>query len=291
MNQSAVRYSPFPRALEIQTVSYCNAHCTICPYGDVFRQLPAGTMSMELFTSIIDQVPAPWGIRIIPYLNAEPFLDPQFIDRLRYVNERLPGSEIEISTNVSMLDEALQARLVGIEIKELRLSVFGFTAPTHHQVMPLLNWEQVRRNLETLATNSELRQSIGQLSLIVVNYPDLRPEDVELAREFCRRHNIKLEWWGFMDRSRTVVQFTNDVQRDFVHGCSQNRPLDRMHIAHTGQVILCCQDWTWKHVLGDLTKQSVQEIWDSPAYQNIRRRIYRDGTGAPELCQHCVLAT
>lgn len=290
MNTAPVRYSPFPRALEIQTVSYCNAHCTICPFGDVYKQLPSGIMDMGLFIRLIDQVPSAWGVRIIPYLNSEPFLDPLLIDRLRYVNEHLPGSEIEISTNVSMLNEAMQTRLQGIELKELRLSVFGFTAQTHKQAMPLLHWERVKRNLKSLACNVDLRENIGQLSLIVVNYPDLQPEDIALARDFCRQYNIKLERWGFMDRSRNVVRYSNKVHRDVVRGCSQNRPLDRMHVMHTGQVVLCCHDWKWQQVLGDLTMQSIQEVWNSPAYQDIRRRIYRDGNQAPDICKHCVLA-
>lgn len=290
MKTAPIRYSPFPRALEIQTVSYCNAHCTICPYGDVFRQLPSGLMSMELFTKIIDQVPVPWGMRIIPYLNSEPFLDPLLIDRLHYINKRLPGSEIEISTNVSMLDETMQSRLVGIELKELRLSVFGFTPETHKRAMPLLNWGVVKANLDRLATNQELRQSIGQLSMIVVNYPDLLPEDLELSEAFCRDHFIKLERWGFLDRSQNVVQYTNGVNRESVRGCSQNRPLDRMHISHVGQVMLCCQDWKRQHLLGDLTTHTIQEVWDSPDYQDMRRRIYREGVEAPDVCKHCVLA-
>lgn len=285
-----IRYSPFPRALEIQTVSYCNAHCSICPYAEASKELPVGVMDMTLFRSIIDQVPIPWGMRIIPYFNSEPFLDPQLFDRLRYINERLPDAEIELSTNVSRLDASMQQRMVGITLKELRLSVFGFTEPTHKHAMPYLRWPVIRENLELLAKNKGLRSSIGQVSLVMVDYPDLQPEDIVLARNFCYENFIKFENWGFMDRSQNVVKYSNNVYHAKICGCSQNRPLDCMHIGHTGAVVLCCMDWRWTHTLGDVSRQTLQEVWDSLPYQLLRQRIYGGGDDVPEICKKCILA-
>lgn len=285
-----VPYERYPRAIEIQTVSACNAGCVICPHPDVFRLLPAGTMSMDLFRLIIDQIESSWETRIIPYLNSEPLLDPLMCQRLRYVMNRCPASDIELSTNVSALNPTVQGRLSGIRLKELRLSVFGFTEKTHRSLMPGLQWHQVKRNLDYLVENASLREQIARLSLVMINHPFVTEDDIRLATEYCELHSISYNLWGFLDRGQNVVRFTNNVHNTAVFGCEQRRPLERMHISLTGAVILCCQDWRWNNTIGNVRDQALLEIWNSDTYNRYRNSIY-DGQGmAPELCKRCKLS-
>ena len=122
-----ISFEKKPLAIEIQTVSFCNSGCIICPYRSVAGKLPHGRMSMDLFMRILDQVEDNKAIRIIPYFNNEPFLDPLIFKRLRYICTTHPSVEIELSTNVSRLNEKYQNELAAYHIHDLRLSVFGFT--------------------------------------------------------------------------------------------------------------------------------------------------------------------
>lgn len=285
-----IKYSSFPRAIEIQTMSRCNGMCAICPYGDVADYVSHGVMKKDLFEKIIDQIKNPWGVRIIPYFNNEPFLDPYFIDRLKYINKKCPGAEIEVSTNVSMLNKTMQDRMLGIEIKDLRMSVFGFSPRTHKRIMRGLSWNNVASNLRSIAVNKKLRSSIGQLSLVMIDYPGITQKDIELARKFCANHFIKFELWGFLDRSDNVKDYKNNIYKKNIIGCEQDRPLDRMHIRYDGKVVLCCMDWRSEYALGDLNKNSLQEIWDSAQYNNMRESIYSGKGNPPQLCKKCKLA-
>jgi len=283
-----IKYNPFPLAFEIQTASYCNAKCMICPHREVSKNLPNGIMEMDLFKKIIDQIDNPWGVKIIPYFNNEPFLDSLFIDRLNYIAEKCPEAEIEISSNVSLLNAKMQKKLIGIDIRDLRLSVFGFTKESHHSVMPGLDWNIVEKNLWLLAENKELRQSIGQVSIVMIDYSGIKKEDIELAKSFCKKHFIKFELWGFFDRGKNVKDYSNDVYRDSVVGCEQRRQQERMHIIFDGRVVLCCMDWKLEYVLGNLNQQSIKEVWDSNEYQKIRKDIHDNN--ALELCKKCKLS-
>jgi radical SAM protein with 4Fe4S-binding SPASM domain len=281
----------FPLVLEIQTITACNAGCVICPHRTVSGSLPSGIMGMDLFKRIIDQVKNPWGTRIIPYFNNEPFLDPLIFDRVAYINDKCPGSEIEISTNASRLDQECQKKLEGLVIKDLRLSVFGFSEESYKRAMPGLNWSETKRNIERLAKNKELRANIGQVSLIMIDYPEIDRFDIEKAREFCRENFIKFEFWGFLDRSGNVERFTNGVSKDSVFGCEQRRPLERMHINFKGDVVLCCMDWKWEHVLGNVAESSIDEIWNSEKYKQYREAIYSNGDPkVTDLCRKCKIS-
>ena len=286
----AIAYEQYPRAIEIQTISSCNAGCIICPHPDVSQALPTGMMSMELFRRIIDQIEPSWGTRIIPYLNSEPLLDSLIFPRLRYVMERCPDSDVELSTNVSALNPVVQDKLSEVRLRELRLSVFGFTEKTHGSLMPGLRWHQVKRNLDHLVNNGSLRERIGQLSLVMIDHPLVTEEDMRLAKEYCDHHSVSYNFWGFLDRGRNVVRFSNDVYNLAVSGCEQRRPLERMHITFTGQVILCCQDWRWDNTIGNVREDTLLDIWNSEAYNRYRDAIYSGRGAAPELCKRCKLS-
>jgi radical SAM protein with 4Fe4S-binding SPASM domain len=53
-----------------------------------------------------------------------------------------------------------------------------------------------------------------------------------------------------------------------------------------GKVVPCCFDKDAEHVLGDLTQQSMAEIWHSPAYEAFRRRIFTGRADVP-MCTNC----
>jgi MoaA/NifB/PqqE/SkfB family radical SAM enzyme len=63
------------------------------------------------------------------------------------------------------------------------------------------------------------------------------------------------------------------------------RPFEQLYIAYDGRAVLCCQDWVLEEVMGDLTTQSVEEVWMSAAYVAKREALLRkERTG---LCAKC----
>lgn len=285
-------HSNFPRYFEIQTASYCNGGCSICPYTDTAPRLPAGFMSMPLFKKIIDQIAAEnnWGIKIIPYMNNEPFLDPQIFERLKYINKQCPNCDIEISTNLSRFDKEAQKKLSEVDIKDLRLSIFGFTKKSYESVMRNLKWQTAKRHLDLLVNNRDLRSHIGQVSLVMVDYPGMTKRDIQLASRYCRKHFIKFEFWGFLDRGNNVAKYKNNVFKNKVMGCEQNRVLDRMHILFDGRVILCCMDWRQQYILGNLSRQTINLVWNSKKFQDIRKTIYGGTSDKSLICKRCKLS-
>lgn len=285
-----MKYSTFPRAIEIQTISACNAKCVICPHSRASKEVPSGAMDMDLFCRIIDQIDPAWNCRIIPYLNSEPMLDPLIIPRLRYICLRSEHPELELSTNVSALTLSKQIAMAGISLSELRLSLFGFTENTHKLIMPGLRWDMVKRNLDHLVANHAFRQFINKISVVMVEHPLVTTEDIETARRYCEEHALEFNFWGFLDRAGNVGRYSNNVRHAVIVGCEQQRPLERMHVTFTGDVILCCQDWRWNNVIGNVKDQLLLDIWNSDAYQHYRESIYSGGGEQPKICSQCKLS-
>ena len=151
-------------------------------------------------------------------------------------------------------------------------------------------WASVKQNLDYLVANRTLRQSIDKISVVMIEHPLVTTEDVRLAQQYCDEHSLAFNFWGFLDRARNVEQYSNAVHHPIIIGCEQNRPLERMHITFTGDVILCCQDWRWHNVIGNVKRQPLLDIWNSDVYQYYRENIYAGKGKQPEICTKCRLS-
>lgn len=282
----------YPKFIEIQTTSACNAACRVCPHPEVAKERRGGRMSDILFRSIVDQsIEHQDELTLIPYLNGEPLLDVRLAERLQYCRDVCPASPLEISTNVSMLTDSWRRKLSPIRIDDVRLSVFGFTRETHQRMMPGLDYDTVMGNLWAAARDDDFRTSLGVVGVVLLDHPLVTEEDRDRAHAFCDEFGFELFEWGVLDRARNVKSFTNSTFAKRVVGCEQRRDIERLHVLYDGSVVLCCQDWRAEVVLGNLNETSIDELWNGEVYTDVRERISSGFPGvAPRLCQVCKLA-
>jgi len=280
----------FPLAVEIQTASYCNGGCIICPYKTVAQDLPFGYMDQDLFEKIIKEISQYPETRIIPYFNNEPFLDCFFVERLRFIRAHCPSHVIELSTNISMLNKDVLDSMKGLYIDDLRISFFSLEKRSYKKIMTGLNWDTTRTNLKTLLETPKYRGLFGKIGLINIDIKEMTSSEIKNAKTFCEENNINYELWGFLDRAGNVKGRSNEIDKQIVKGCEQNRPLERMHVVFDGRVVLCCMDWRWENILGNINQNSLKGIWLSDDYDNLRKSIYNPDLSTPELCEKCKLA-
>ncbi len=60
-----------------------------------------------------------------------------------------------------------------------------------------------------------------------------------------------------------------------------------MTILADGRVALCCFDSEAEHAVGDVRKQTIHEIWHSPAFKEKRRLLYSKDFSSLKLCGKC----
>ncbi|HUU59076.1 MAG TPA: 6-hydroxymethylpterin diphosphokinase MptE-like protein, partial [Phycisphaerae bacterium] len=94
---------PVPLSVQIQTTSHCNGQCVICPYPESWHKQNPGRMADELFDRIIAQLKPRRLDRLCLYLENEPFLDAEMLDRLRRVSRELRFECLNIGTNAAPL--------------------------------------------------------------------------------------------------------------------------------------------------------------------------------------------
>ena len=275
----------YPKVIEIQFHNKCNSNCLICPYKDM--QYNYENMSEELFDKFLNEIDETKLVRLIPYLNNEPFLDRNFVDKVEKIRSRYKKIELEISSNVSVISEEDIDRLSKMNITDFRLSVFGYSQDTYKKLMPGLNREITFKKLEMIS--EKLKNSNTVVSIVMIDNNEIPEEEFINMAVLCEKLGFKFERWGYLDRSNNVTYKSNNISNERVCTCEQNRPIERMHILSNGDVIFCCQDWKHTIVLGNIKKNTISEIWNGQQYNDVRESLYNVKTNGPEICKRCKL--
>lgn len=275
----------YPRVLELQFHNQCNSNCLICPYKDM--KYSYKKMSDELFEKILNEIDESKLNRIIPYLNNEPFLDLDFMNKIKKIRNKFKKLEIEISSNVSMISEADIISMSTLNITELRLSVFGYEKETYNRMMPCLNYEKTFEKLKKIS--SIMSNSNTIISIVMIDNGEINEQEFVNMKKMCDELKFNFERWGFLDRSDNVTYKSNNIYNESVSYCEQNRPLERMHILSDGRVIFCCQDWSHSIVVGNINNNTISEVWNSDIYNNIRSSLYNQEKNSPLVCKKCKL--
>lgn len=115
-----------PEDISIELSTVCDRNCSVC-----FREalpLEHGFMDLETFRLVAERILDACGTTKPDYLNlvglGEPFLNPAFPDILRHIRAAMPGTRINVSSNlVSAPDDTLKTVLEQGLIDRLSVSV------------------------------------------------------------------------------------------------------------------------------------------------------------------------
>lgn len=65
-------------------------------------------------------------------------------------------------------------------------------------------------------------------------------------------------------------------------------PTDMLIVTIGGDVLLCCDDAERRHVMGNIMRQSIEDIWFSPAFVAVRIMLQSGNRAeASSICRHC----
>jgi hypothetical protein len=286
----------FPRYVEFQTTSRCNARCTVCPMHWTADALPQGRMTDELLDRLLGELAehADELLSVEPYLNNEPFMDRRFLDVLRRIRA-FTGASVEVSTNATLLrPETADAVLEEGLVNDFRMSVFGADRETYESVMKL-DWDRMTRNITHYARRWVELGRPNQSRVVYVHNPTLqRPDEFERLRARWEPLGLGFINWAQLDRVGNVPFRQRDPMSvpGRVTNCKMGYMRDRVAISYDGSVFLCCQDWSRVERIGSVRDGGIAGVWNGAARARHYRWIYGEDLAPPDhLCRNCELAT
>ncbi len=247
----------FPRRIEIELSSLCNLRCTYCPRLHLDKL--SGFISQELFRKIIDEASAYPEIILVLHRRGESLLHPSFNELMLYTSGKF--KEVQLATNATLLDEEKFDAIV----RSLTFLSFSLDVPSvfNKTRIPAKYTDVERKILKFLEFNSGRVKT--QVSMVKTEKTSL--SDIE---------TFKGIWKGKVDRIRVYEEHSIDG----VFGALRNKRMERkpcvmpnyeVLIYSDGKVGRCNHDWEGRE-MGDVYFESIQTIWNSKKYTDLRRQ-------------------
>lgn len=290
----------FPALIEIQTINRCNSSCPMCPYSKTIAEQPFQKMDDETFNKLLAQlVQEPsFQILVLSFQN-ESLVDKSLEEKAKRFKEILPGKQLQIVTNGSLLDKD-RAALIYKYFDLVHISVNAHSKKTYDAAMKGLPWETTIRNIEHVAANKEWREKT------ILRFIKQK-ENIMEAKEFKKYWNKKgFRVFGFDINSRLSSVANYDVFKvaDSVSKKIEKQilkilsgmlaetcpiPFVSFYIRANGDVVLCFNDYTEDHIFGNINKQSIREIFNSSVYTKIRQDAKDGKLDQNGICSTCDL--
>lgn len=271
----------FPTVLQIELSNRCNLECVMCPRQNMTRSV--GDMSLEVFAKIIDEARGKAELAIL-HLLGESMMNPALYEMIRYCRDA--GIRTSLSTNATLLDEEHAQRLADSPLDILILSLDGATAETYERVRQRGDFAQTVENIQ------------GFLDVRRGSRPYTIVQMIELADTSAEKEDFLRRWTG--RGVRALVKPFTAWQGDSAQIASlgspkaleplRHRVCDRawawLTVYQDGTVAPCCRDYNGAHPLGNVSDDSVDEIWNGDAMRAFRTR-HLQGRDQVDICRTC----
>ena len=282
------RFRPsFPRTVEFQTLSVCNAKCVFCPHSQSPELIPHGRMADELITKIVDETCRHPVNRISPYLTNEPLMDKRMPDILRRIRQKAPFyTKTKINTNAALLTEDMSRKILDSGLSQIWFSVNGYSPETYRASMGL-DFDTSINNIEAFLN---LKKKLGKKRptvRVTTLHTKLVEHELERAEAYWAERDVRFSIHQMDNRAgESTDALSPEKRRVFKRNCDLF--LKQAYIVENGDMILCCHDWKQTVVLGNVAETSIKEVWNSKLFQERIYEYYAGRFDNMKICRNCM---
>ena len=267
--------------LQLETCAYCDARCLFCIYPRLQR--PKGMMSMALFEKILADAATIPQIDSVTFAGlGETLLDSDILERVRRVRQTWKTIPIDLYTNGHRLTERIVDDLIAAGLTTLYGSLNAVTPAQREQIMGLRDFEETVRVLHYAQRQGEDRMKVIVLGISDKGLWDCGDSDTFLeawggpaAQGGSAWLHLEGNWAGHLWPMRVTP----------VNSCA--RALNTIMVLWDGRVALCCQDGEGEEILGDLTTQTIREVYNGGRALEVRQAHAEGRRCDVRLCANC----
>lgn len=292
-----VQEPPFNVTLEL--TEGCNLRCSFCAVAGIQEKQGKGYKFMELSTleKVCTEVAElGWNCRVGFAMRGEPTMHPDYVGMIAATCRILPRAHVTMLTNAGGLlrkpgPVANVKALFDAGLAVLGLDNYDGVGLVSKVLESIERQTPQTRRLTSgrkhdvdgtaftfyhypkdLAGNPHSRRPRGSKTLVCIR--DIAAQDAEEKRG---NHGKLFNYAG-----------VGAPKNDRMVGKKCHHPFRQLAVRADGSVAICCNDWRGEYVCGDVTKQSVAEIWQGDAFGAAREMLYRGRRefGPCEGCDH-----
>ena len=277
----------FPKAILIDTISYCNLKCSMCVHNQMKRK--KGIMPWDLFVKIIDEIAeVDKSVRVWMVFFGEALLlkrrKPTIFDMIAYAKEK-GLTDVVLNSNANLLDHEAATRLVHSGLNAIYIGIDAFSPETYAKVRVGGRYDTaVQNTLHLIEVKKVLRSVTPEVFVQFVEMDVNRNEKEDFIR-FWRQKGAsvkirpKVSWGGLINAPNLTLRYE---QRWPCYWAMQT-----MSVTDTGKVVTCAVDLEAAFVAGDVSTQYLKEVWNGKLRELRNMQIAGKYDRLPENCRRC----
>ena len=272
----------FPKVVLLDTITHCNLRCSMCGHPFMTRQ--KGKMSMPLFKKIIDEIASvDPNTRIWMVFYGEALmLKYKLIWMINYAKNK-GLTDVVLNSNGNLLDDEMIIGLIDAGLDAIYIGIDAFKKETYDKLRIGGDYDKVVKNVKRLL---ELKKELG------VAHPEVYVQFVEMEDNFTQIEEFKKYWSerGAIVKIRPKVTWAGTV-KPFKMVEKERYPchwgMQSFNILWDGKVVLCAVDYDGKFIAGDVSKESIQEVWSGKLKGIRKMQIEGRYNELPGFCRDC----
>ena len=273
------------RNVMIGTTGTCNASCIHCPTNKPETEAaPRNAMPMALFEKLVREL-REGGIIITDQVSfglfGDGLVDPHVVARARMMQRALPGTRIVVNTNGAAFNRGKHAALrrwvsiISVHIESLRPEVYN-------RLMAPLRLNRV------LPKCDEIMRTFPGKVTVSVPVSRLNLDELDGIREYFQaRGALKVEFDPLSSRCAENPRLFRSLALDPQPIRCGPQVLDDLIVDCDGAVLVCCQDFSRREVIGNLAESSLEEILHNLPRAKVRARFARGQHLEMKTCSLC----
>lgn len=295
-----------PYAVYIDPTNLCNFRCPFCPTGN--SQLlkrarrPKGIMDFSLFRRIIQDLAEMVDntgqtlTRLHLYKDGEPLLNRRLPAMIALAKKAGISGSVETTTNGALLTPKVVSDILDSGLDVIRVSVEHTEDDVYASFSRgKTSYAQIRNNVKLLFSEKNRRGSPLHVFVKIIDCNLTEAQKTKFKKDFssiCDSWNIdRIMGWSSSDLHDFTLGSASSTGMDGITRKKQRRvcpePFSKLAVNFDGSVSVCCVDWAHGTLVGDLTRQSIQDVWRGERLQQFRLRHLKGERSTLPGCSSC----
>lgn len=280
-----------PFVVYIEPSGYCNLKCIFCPQSTGGKALKKDLMPLKLFEKLIDDLSEfSDKVKLLRVCgNGEPLTNKDIVKMLQYAKEKNVAERIELISNGLLLTDDLAKNLPRFASR-IVISIEGLSAGEYQKTCGLkINFQNLLDKIDILYKNR------GDCTIHIKIHgkaiPSEKEKEIFLNMFGDRCNEIYIEklvpMWPQLDTDNIPDEFRYGGELVKRQVCVQM--FKGFQVQADGAVVPCCVDWKRINVIGNITQNSILEIWNGKALRKLQIEHLSGNKDKIEPCKDCTM--
>lgn len=273
----------FPQTVLVETTAYCNIKCVQCANAELKRK--KGFMDMRLYKKIVDEIAerAP-DTKFWLAFYGEPLLAKYKVYYMLDYAKKKGLTDTYLNTNGMLLTDEIADMLIDAGLDHLIVGIDGFSAEVFESIRCGAQRDTVYDNVLRLAQKLRERGIVKPRIEVQFIVMDTNEHELEQYRHFWASHGVavkirgRVTWTG---RRSSEGNINNQGRLPCGWG------IGICPITWDGEIVACGADCDAEYPFGNITEQSIYEIWNGKKKEFVENHLNYRFDFLPALCKNC----